>query len=413
MRLDGWLRQDHSLGERLRVLEALSQAVNAVHDQGKALAALEPSRIEVGPDGSCDVSAAHKGSPSAEYLAPDRQESGESSTIADVYAAGVIAWELLVGRTPGPSPAHVAEVRPEVPREVADAVMACLERTPDWRPKDLTYLAQIAAAKQSAAGGAAAATPARATRPSRTARGAARESDDRPSRRTWPLLGALVVVLALAGFAWWQYMGPGSVASAPGPARPSVVPAPVAVADAEPPPETVATPAPRATATPVPLSIPEPANPVATPEPMVAPPRATPTPAPTPTPTPRTTAGNAGGAAGPPPPAVETPVADIPPVAPPTVPAELTAVSPLTVSRGGKALLDVRGTSLRTTHRVQIVPLKKAPAGITVVRQKLVSDVLITVLLDLTRDVSPGEYGVVVEEVQGGRSNTLVFTVAK
>jgi len=82
------------------------------------------------------------------------------------------------------------------------------------------------------------------------------------------------------------------------------------------------------------------------------------------------------------------------------------------VARGNKALLDVRGVSLRASHRVLIVPLKKAPTGITVVRQKLMSDSLITVLIDLTKDVSPGEYGVVVEE-PGSRSNALVFTVTK
>jgi len=88
-------------------------------------------------------------------------------------------------------------------------------------------------------------------------------------------------------------------------------------------------------------------------------------------------------------------------------------VSPLTVARGNKALLDVRGSSLRTSHRVQIVPLKKPPTGITVVRQKLVNDGLITVLIDLGKDVSPGEYGLVVEDALGPRSNTLIFTVTK
>ena len=65
MRLDAWLRQDHSLDERLRVVERLCQAVNAFHDRGEALSALDPTRIELGAEGECDLSAALSGSPAA------------------------------------------------------------------------------------------------------------------------------------------------------------------------------------------------------------------------------------------------------------------------------------------------------------------------------------------------------------
>jgi hypothetical protein len=427
MRLDAWLRQDRSLGERLRVVECLCQAVNAVHDRGNALAALEPGKVEVAGDGTCDLGAARKGAPSRDYLAPDRQESGQPSALADVYAAGAIAWEILVGRSPGPTPTHLAEVRPEVPREVADAIMACLERSPDWRPKDLTYLAQIAAAKQPAAGRAPTASRTagpRAARPPRTGRAA--RSSDRPARRTWPLLAALLVVLALAAAAAWQYLGPlGGAApvararpaptvpptapppstAAPAvaapenpppapasePAAPPATPAPAPAVDLRTPPEPRTTPAPLP-ATPTPLAAARPTAPLVTPTPVV----------PTPTPTPPA----ALPAAGP-----SQPAAAIPP--PPLPPAALSTVSPLTVARPGKVLLDIRGSALRPEHHVLIVPLKKAPSGISVVRQKLQGDALITVLLNLDASVSPGEYGLAVEDAQGVRSNTLVFTVTK
>jgi hypothetical protein len=439
MKLDAWLRQDRSLGERLRLVECLCQAVNAVHDRGEALAALEPSKVEVAGDGRCDLAAARKGAPSRDYLAPDRQESGEPSALADVYAAGAISWEVLVGRAPGPTPGHLAEVRPEVPREVADAVMACLERSPDWRPKDLTYLAQIAAAKQPAPVRGSTVSRGAGGRTARLSRGGrAARSGDRPVRRTWPLLVALVVVLALAAVAAWQYLGPGrwpgaktQVARArPAPtptvapvATPPSTPAPTVAPAANPglvptstPAARPATPAPTPSvdlrtppeprATPTPLSV-KPAPPPAAREVApLAPTPAMPTPTPRPpTPTPRPPATAPGGDASP------SSLASIP--AAPGPPADLTTVSPLTVPRPGKALLDIRGNALRPEHHVLVVALKKAPSGISVVRQKLQGDALITVLLNLDASVSPGEYGLAVEDARGVRSNTLIFTVTK
>jgi hypothetical protein len=431
MRLDAWLRQDRSLGERLRVVECLCQAVNAVHDRGEALSALEPGKVEVAGDGTCDLGAARRGTPSPDYLAPDRQESGQPSAIADVYAAGAIAWEILVGRAPGETPGHLAEVRPEVPREVADAIMACLERSPDWRPKDLTYLAQIAAAKQPAGRSSSASRTAgvRATRhPARSGRVV--RSVDRPARRTWPLLAALVVVLALAAAAGWQYLGPGLHLGATAPVA-RAGPAPTATPVA--PPPSTAVPAVTAPQNPVRVPATEPTARPATPAPTPTPelrappePRATPVPlpaTPTPPPAPRATPPlvvppPAMPTPTPPPPAATPPVRASQPAAAstpaaPMPPADLTTVSPLTVARPGKVLLDIRGSALRPEHHVLVVPLKRAPSGISVVRQKLQGDALITVLLNLDASVSPGEYGLAVEDAQGVRSNTLVFTVTK
>ncbi len=109
MKLDAWLRQDHPLAERLRLVERLSQAVNAVHDRGEVLAALEPSRVELGTDLQCDLSGAQRGSPEPGYSAPERLEGGPPSPEADVYAAGAIAWEALAGSPCGELRAGVAD----------------------------------------------------------------------------------------------------------------------------------------------------------------------------------------------------------------------------------------------------------------------------------------------------------------
>jgi hypothetical protein len=83
-------------------------------------------------------------------MAPE-QAAGDPSTDhrADIYALGVVAFELLVGRSPfaGRSPtamlaAHAVEavpradiLRPRVPRALADLVERCLEKHPVDRPQ--------------------------------------------------------------------------------------------------------------------------------------------------------------------------------------------------------------------------------------------------------------------------------------
>jgi hypothetical protein len=408
MKLDAWLRQEHPLAERLRLVERLSQALNAVHDRGEVLAALDPSRIDLGNDLTCDLSGAEHGQPEPGYSAPERLEGQPPSPEADVYAAGAIAWEALVGRPCGELPVPLADVAPDLPREIASAVMGCLERSPQWRPKDLTYLAQLAAAQQKALrrGSGSPAEPL----PSPRAGGPHRTPPRRASRSHLPLLlSALVVLAAAAGsYLWIQTQGEGG-APAPAP-RPKPSPPPDTRAAGPAPPTTVAAalaPAPAATAAPdatPPLSAstePTPAAPAPPPAPaptLTAEPAPTPTPVPTPTPT------LAPAVAAPAP--VELPAASREPVV-------LTALSPLSIRRPGKALLDLRGTGLRSDLRARVLPLREALRGITLARQKWVSAELMTVLLELDDTVAPGAYGIVLEDPAGVQTKSLAFTVTK
>jgi hypothetical protein len=424
MKLDAWLRQDHPLADRIRIVETLSQALNAVHDRGEALASLDPSRVEVTGDLRCDLSAAGRGSPEPGYAAPERLEGGPPAPEADIYSAGAIAWEVLVGRPCGELPAPLSEVAPDLPRDLASAVMGCLERSPQWRPKDLTYLAQLAAAQQKAGRPEMAPAPTRAASPGRasparrSARPAARTAPPRPSRSHWPLVIAAVAVLggaAVGGYFLW-FRGQGPSASPRSAARAPVKPAPVPTQAAPAPSPTApapaaertprAAPTPEATAPPAPTPAPRDAAPVpaavrppvATPTPTPAPtPPPTPTPAPTPTPTPSVALAPA---------VVEPPAAPLEPVV-------LTALSPLAVRRPGKALVDLRGTGLRPDLRARVLPLKEAPHGITVARQRFVSANLVTVLLELDESVAPGAYALVLEDPAGGPVKPLQFTVTK
>jgi hypothetical protein len=414
MKLDAWLRQDHPLADRLRLVERLSQALNAVHDRGEVLAALEPAHVEVGTDLRCDLSGAERGSPEPGYAAPERVEGGPPSPEADVYAAGAIAWEVLVGRPCGELPAALPDVAPDLPRELASAVMGCLERSPQWRPKDLTYLAQLAAAQQKAMRRGTEPAPERVTPPPRSA-GVQRTLPRRPSRSHLPLLIAALFVVCAAAASYWWIRGqapdePARPAVPRAPVRGTPAPVPTPVSTPVPTPPTAAStpamppaPTPAATATPAPTPMPAPTP---TPAAIVAPvsiptPRPTPTPTPTPTPAPAPAA-----AVAPAPTPVAAPAAALEPVV-------LTALSPLAVRRPGRALLDLRGTGLRPDLRARVLPLRDVPRGITVARQKWVSASLVSVLLELDESVTPGVYAIALEDPAGAQTKPLQFTVTK
>jgi len=415
MTLEDWLKQDRGLADQLKVIEGLCSALNGAHQRREVHRALHPGNIEVASDGTCDLSEAVSGPLSPRYRAPEVVDGGPPSAESDIYAAGVIFYEMLSGRSPsGERPTPLSDLRQDVSRDLTDAIMGCLERGPDWRPKDLSYLLQVVASMRNAgakSGGRAAARAPEPARmgPSRAGRKAARGS---ASKSNVPLYALAVLLMAGAGAGLWWYFNQshdGGVAQVPSPRStitpptplPEATPTPRApvVAPPRPTPRPGVTPTPTTLATPAPTPVPQPrATP--TPEPVrtvtATPPPATPTPVvatPTPAPTP-------------------APVA----VTPPPRPAEhavLTAVSPLAVKRGITTMLDVRGTGLRSDHQARIVRVKEAVTGVSVVRQKWVDPTLIKVLVNIETGATPGAYAVALVDDQGTQTNGLNFTVSK
>ena len=101
------------------------------------------------------------------------------------------------------------------------------------------------------------------------------------------------------------------------------------------------------------------------------------------------------------------------PAAPAVEPSSLSTVSPLSMKRGGRVLLDIRGAGLRADQHVQILPIKDVPRGISVVRQKWANANLVTVLLELDANVTPTAYAITLESANGERTNPLHITVTK
>jgi hypothetical protein len=456
MKLNAWLKQNPASTARLQVVERLAQALNAVHDRGEPLAALDPEHVEVDGDGDCDISPARRGNPAPGYCAPERTEGGPPSPEADIYAAGAIAWEVLSGRPYAAAPSHLAEAARDVPRELADAVMACLEQSPQWRPRDLTYIAQLAqhtlGTGSRDSGGGRSASVRSSARPASSRSAAPRSARTSSARtsgrsaspiRTTPLqeprshamlaiIAGVVVVAAGAGYYWTTTHGK----AAPATVTPTTVAPAALTVSAKPgqPPVMQATPRPVAVASTPPITVaPRPAPTTAAPAtPVPIPATVAPTrPAPTPTPVPPPVT----MARALPPPVTQPALTEVrrptpPPVvlppptttttttvaAAPVLPREtpvLSTVSPPSVRRPGKYVLDLRGTGLRSDLRVRIVPLKEAPHGITIVRQACKSANLVQVLIDLDTEVTPGGYAITLADSSGGQTAALTLTVTK
>lgn len=266
----------------LDVLEPVLTGLAAAHEAGYIHRDVKPENILIPDRGAIKVAdfglarAVTSQTTTAEdgvlfgtvaYLSPEQVERGIADARSDVYACGLILFELLTGgrAVDGESPIHVAfqhvhgsvplpsERVPDLPSELDDLVALATARDPDERPRDAgAYLAelqrvraglspqeldrrpQVATSDEgdgsshtprggAARGGGAAATVAH-PRPERTQAihtggSASTTAGDLPStRKRWPAaLAALLLVAALAvgGGWWWTQEGPGSTVLVP------------------------------------------------------------------------------------------------------------------------------------------------------------------------------------------------------
>ena len=121
---------------------------NVLLDEGTGRALLADfgiaRAVAVDPGGSSTGQGVAVGTPV--YMSPEQAAGEEIDTRSDLYALGVVAYEMLTGQPPFQGPhrvvvsKHIAErptpierLRPETPRELASAIMRSLEKQPDER----------------------------------------------------------------------------------------------------------------------------------------------------------------------------------------------------------------------------------------------------------------------------------------
>ncbi|MGK2963822.1 MAG: serine/threonine protein kinase [Gemmatimonadaceae bacterium] len=155
-----------SVAEVLRVLYHVGEALDYAHEAGIVHRDIKPANIlrsgsyalitDFGVAKALNAAMSAQtmtstgmaiGTPA--YMAPE-QLAGDPAADhrVDIYAVGLLAYELLYGKSPyagatpqrilaavlTQEPAPLIEVKPEVPQVLSDVVMRCLSKEPDQRP---------------------------------------------------------------------------------------------------------------------------------------------------------------------------------------------------------------------------------------------------------------------------------------
>jgi len=153
-----------TVGEAFAVADAVLDALAAVHRENLVHRDIKPENVLLAKDGRVkvadfglaravtEVTAATTGTVlgTVAYLSPELITTGSCDARTDIYAVGVMLYEMLAGRQPfaGATPiqvamSHVNETMgppsasaPWLPSEVDDLVAALTSRDPDDRPRD-------------------------------------------------------------------------------------------------------------------------------------------------------------------------------------------------------------------------------------------------------------------------------------
>jgi tetratricopeptide (TPR) repeat protein/tRNA A-37 threonylcarbamoyl transferase component Bud32 len=212
-------RLARSTGRRLDPPEAaaiagqLASALEAAHAAGLVHRDLKPDNVMILRDGrvklidfglarwagSSRVTEQGLAVGTAAYMAPEQLRSQEAGAASDLWALGVVLYEMLAGRHPFggerqgmvhnilyESPAPLREAREDVPAVLDSIVARCLAKEPRERPSAASVVAELQASGLWAPSGSGAVVP--------------------PPRRrrwqTWAAAGAAVLLVALAVVAY-------------------------------------------------------------------------------------------------------------------------------------------------------------------------------------------------------------------
>jgi serine/threonine-protein kinase len=129
-----------SLDKSLRIAQDVLSGLSAAHEAGIVHRDIKPENILLTRDGhakltdfgiASEAATGLAGRGTASYMAPEQEDPslGAVGPASDVYAIGVVLFEMLAGRLPAESEENLRHLRLDIPEHVA-AVIATA-RVPD------------------------------------------------------------------------------------------------------------------------------------------------------------------------------------------------------------------------------------------------------------------------------------------
>jgi serine/threonine protein kinase len=123
-----------------RIITPIAEALDYLHGQGIVDGNLKPSNVLIDEQGQpllADLGYAQGidvGEREAVYLSPEQAQGAFADERTDVYALGVLLYEMLVGESPAPGAAPSPRLKqPDMPVEVEKVILKAMAQYPEQR----------------------------------------------------------------------------------------------------------------------------------------------------------------------------------------------------------------------------------------------------------------------------------------
>jgi serine/threonine protein kinase len=122
----------------LGLISGITEGLEYIHRQGYVHGNLKPSNVLLDEERRPLLTdfglAAQSGAPPTPYMSPEQVQGGPVDRRSDVYALGVLLYEMLIGQPPPAGAAiSVRALRPDLPERVEPVILKAVAPNPDHR----------------------------------------------------------------------------------------------------------------------------------------------------------------------------------------------------------------------------------------------------------------------------------------